>query len=195
MEKGRAMKVTSTNKFSGIRNFCCLLIIMCWSLSSHAVLITSDVSSLGGSSYQYDFSIENDDLAAGVEAFAIYFDYTLFESLTFLSSPSDWDTLIFDVDASLPDDGILDSLFLNAPLALGQTLSGFSVTVDWLGQGEATNALAFDVYDAFSFNTLFSSTTRAAPSGPITEASAPGAFVLLFLGLAVLVLRKRRFKA
>lgn len=175
------------------------LALLCSTSFANAVIIESELSSLGGSSYQYDFKVINDDLAAGIEQFSVYFDFALYENLSVVASPADWDSIVIQPDAGLPDDGFFDSLFLAAPLTMGDMLDGFSVAFDWLGaaMGPAAGGNDFEVFD-FNFNVVASGQTTAVvtpppppPPNPIPE---PGMLSLFGLALLFAGMRKRIIK-
>lgn len=161
-----------------------LLAALLWCGSSavaHAVLIEYSVTGLGGSSYQYDYSVINDDLPV-VEEFTIFFDVGLYESLSSPAAPATWDPLVIQPDPGLPDDGFYDALALGAPIGLGETLGGFSVVFDWLGAG-TPGEQSFDIVDPFTFATLASGVTTPASSSSVPT---PGAFVLMLVALGLL---------
>ncbi len=165
-------------------------IIFMFSISyANAGIIKSELVSLSGNTYQYNFNIINDDLSAGIEWFSIYFDYTLYENLSWVSSPADWDTIIFQPDPLLPDDGIFDSLALATPIALGDSLSGFSMSFDWLGAtAPPASGNPFEIYNS-NFDLLGSgfTSTVTVPPNTIPE---PNMILLFVLTLAFLKTRK-----
>jgi hypothetical protein len=159
---------------------------------ANAVIIESELTNLGGSSYQYEFNVINDNLATGIEEFSIYFDYTQYENLSVVASPADWDSIVIQPSLSLPDDGFFDSLFLSAPLALGASLDGFSVAFDWLGSvaGPAAYGNEFDIFD-FNFNIVASGATTAPVVNPPNPVSEPSLLSLMGLVLLFVGVRKR----
>jgi len=129
--------------------------------------------------------VTNDDLAAGVGLFDVFFEYLLYKNLSVISSPSDWDSVIFPPDESL-GDGAFDSLALVSVLALGETLSGFSVSFDWLGAGTPGSQF-FEVVDPFTFDFLADGSTTLAEAVP-----APVGPGLLLIGLVGCWVSKKR---
>ena len=99
--------------------FLATLLAVVWVSGAHAVSIQYDVTSLGDNRYQYDYTVLNDTLEDGLDGFIIYFDETLYSDLSLMGNPDDWDSLLFQPDLFLPDDGIFDSLALSGPLGLG----------------------------------------------------------------------------
>jgi len=129
-------------------------------ICAQAVTVTYTVTPLGGTSWRYDYSIENDTLAGPIEEFTIYFPPNLYSTLAGGSVPG-WDILIIQPDPQLPDDGFYDALTLGSGIAQGANASGFSVTFNFLGQG-TPGAQAFEVVDPVTFAPLFSGSTIKA---------------------------------
>jgi len=146
-----------------------LLSLLSLSYSANAVYIEYELNLVNGNTYQYDYTIFNDDIAAGIEEFAIYFDYNTTENLAVMASPVVWDSLVIQPDTGLPDDGFFDSLALASPIALGGSLGGFSVQFDWLGASRGPGAQAFEVYDA-NFDIVASGSTTSSVPEPATLA-------------------------
>ena len=153
------------------------------SVAAQAVIIEYTTSNLGGNRYEYTYNVINDDLAAGIEEFTIFFALGDYENLAIGSTPAGWDPIVLQPDPFLPDDGLYDALALGAPIGLGESLGGFSVSFDWLGAGDP-GAQPFEVVDFF-FNVLASGDTVAAavPEPPLVG--------LLALGVCAICLRKR----
>ncbi len=147
---------------------------------SQATTINYAASSLGGSVWRYDYSIENNTLTDPIAEFTIYFSETLYENLTVLSSPIDWDSIVVQPDPGLPANGFFDALPLSTSLALGASAGLFSITFTYLGTSIPGIQL-FDVYDD-SFNLLDSGSTL--PMSPVPE---PDTFIMMMLGLALLI--------
>lgn len=183
-------------KLRFIQSFCkgfLAIALLCSASFANAVIIESELTSLGGDSYQFDFNVINDDLAAGIEEFSVYFDELLYENLSVIASPVDWDSIVVQPDPGLPDVGFFDSLFFVDPIAEGSALDGFSVAFDWLGAaaGPAAFGNAFDIFDA-NFAIVASGVTTAPvvvppPPNPIPE---PG--ILSLFGLALLFVGARK---
>lgn len=147
---------------------------------AHAVQLTSQFTALGGQDWQFDFTLTNDDQAAGVSEFTVWFDRAVFTGLSVQASPAGWDSLVAQPDPSLPAHGFFDSLALATPLALGATQGGFQVKVSTAGLAAPTGALVFDIVDPASGATL---------AGGMSLPSAvpePSAAALALAGLAFL---------
>jgi len=138
---------------------------------AQAVTVSYTVTPLSGSSWRYDYSIENDTLAGPIEEFTIYFPPNLYSNLTGGSVPG-WDILIIQPDAQIPDDGFYDGLTLGSGIAQGANASGFSVSFNYLGAG-TPGAQAFEVVDPVTFAPLFSgSTVKAFTPQDLTDPDA-----------------------
>ncbi|OEU64980.1 MAG: hypothetical protein BBJ57_09065 [Desulfobacterales bacterium PC51MH44] len=146
----------------------------------YATTILYDLTDLGGGVWEYDYSVTNDTLTSNIEEFTIFFEYGLYENLSVTSLLADWDEIAIDpaLILGVPDDGFYDALaILPAGIAPGTTVSGFSVSFDWLGSDTPWGASqSFDVVDPITFASLDSGGTA-----PIPE---PGTIVLVGTGLA-----------
>jgi hypothetical protein len=158
---------------------------------ANAGIIESELILLGGNTYQYNFNIINDDLPTGLEEFSIYFDYTLYENLVNIASPADWDIFIADPDVGATEDGFYDGLFLVSPLAFGASLSGFSVSFDWLGATlPPMSGNFFEIFNA-NFDVLGSGFTRVAGTPP-NKVPEPNIFSLFVLAFIIFKNNKKR---
>jgi hypothetical protein len=168
-----------------------VLALACSSMSANAVTVESTLLSLGGNSYQFNYTITNDDIVSGFDEFSIYFDNTSYDNLAVVASHADWDSAIIPAELFLPlnHPDVFDSIALVQPLGLGETISGFSVSFDWIGVG-LPGVQNFDVIDAGSYTILQSGTTTlAAPEVPV-PASLP-LLASALTGLAIVRQRKK----
>jgi hypothetical protein len=145
-----------------------------------AAVITYSATNTAGSTWRYDYAVTNDTLAGSLEEFTIFFDRSFHTDLALSSSPADWDSIVVQPDLNLPDDGFFDSLALSGGLSAGDTLSGFSVTFDWLGVGQPGSQL-WTVVDPLSFETIESGFTVLLE--PPVDVPEPGTVALLIIGL------------
>jgi len=165
------------------------MVLLVISFPALAVIVEYSLDDFGNNSYQYNYSVTNDDLVARVDEFSIYFDLNLYENLAITGSSVGWDPLILQPDTSLPDDGIADWFTQSASIAIGETLSGFSVRFDWLGAGIPSSQL-FEVVDPLTFNVLSDGLTVSQ----IASVPEPGSLSLLALGLFGVLVSKKRYK-
>ncbi len=169
------------------------LVMAVISVNASAVTIEYTLDSNGGNLYQYNYTVINDDFAAGVELFDIYFDYNLYEALNITSNPADWDSFLNQPAPGVPDDGALDSFAFVAPLALGDSVSGFSVSFLWLGSPQALpGAQFFEIFNPDTFGVVHDGTTALQTLTPVP---LPGALVLFATGLVGLWSSKKKLIA
>ncbi|MGR9117360.1 MAG: hypothetical protein ACU85E_16515 [Gammaproteobacteria bacterium] len=143
-----------------------LIVLMSVCKTLNASTINYDVTSLGGNSWEYSYTVNNDMLSVDIEEFSIFFDVGLYENLSIGSTPADWDPLVIQPDPSLSEDGFYDVLALVSGIAPGASLDGFSVVFDYLGTG-TPGSQSFDIVDPAAFEVLDSgNTTRIGQSVP-----------------------------
>jgi len=156
-------------------------------MPSQAAQISYSLQGLGGNEYRYDYSVLNDGSTGGaVGLFDILFDPALYDeaSLTISSDPSlsaAWDQQVLASAPGVP--AAFDVLATQGGIAVGDSLSGFSMTFNWLGTGQP-GAQGFEIYDPESFALLQTGTTSPVP--------LPGTLGLLACGIGGLLLLQRR---
>jgi hypothetical protein len=134
-----------------------------------SVVIGYNVAALGGSEYQYNYSVYNDgSLGPGVpvQLFDIFFTPALYEagSLDIVTpSPlsSQWSEVILSSVGTAPAD--YDAFALSGGIPVGATVSGFAVQFQWIGQG-LPGAQPFEISDPNTFAVLQSGQTAPEPS-------------------------------
>jgi hypothetical protein len=165
-----------------------LLLVQLAAGPAAASAILYDVTSLGGNTWRYDYTLANDSLTLSVDEFTIYFQNGLFESLRSPVGLAPWDVLAINPDPVLPADGFFDGLVfdLNAALAPGTTLGGFSVEFDYLGSGlPGSQFFQFLTASLEVLDTGFTELVSAPPTG-VPE---PGTVLLIVSGLLLLTVR------
>jgi len=155
----------------------------------HAALISYTTQSLGGSRYQYDYTITHQLGEAPIHLIDIEFDPVLYleSSLNIVSDPlltADWDQLVLGSQPGLP--ALFDLLALGAPLDGGASLSGFAIEFEWLGAG-TPGSQTFLVLNPDTFDTVSQGRTVAAVSVP-----EPASWMLALAGLALVLAFRRR---
>jgi len=145
--------------------------------------VTND---LGSDQWEYIYTVENISLAAGIEEFTVWFDFGLYDNLVVSTpeTPPEWDQIVWQVEPVLEDPGGYDAVATNLSINIGESLSGFSVSFDWLGVGDPGSQY-YEIIDPITFNTIEDGYTVPEP------ASA----VMLGLGGVLVVLRRVRRQA
>jgi hypothetical protein len=159
---------------------CALLIFTNLAWGSNATQVSYSASSLGGSSWQYNYTVSNVSLPQSVKEFTISFDPESCTNLTITTPPpGGWNAIVWQPEPFLHDAGAYDALHGGAGIAAGEVVGGFSVRFDWLGTGSPA-AQWYEVVDPVTFATLDSGWTVPEPA------------TLSVLGLGSLVLAARR---
>jgi hypothetical protein len=128
---------------------------LCLGTSTRISYTSIDV---GSGRWQYTYDVTNIGLTENIEEFIIWFDYGLYDNLAIdtLSPFSDnWDEIVIQPEPAISDDGFYDALALGIGIGQDQTISGFSVSFDWLGTGtpglqfyEIVNPVTFESIDS-----------------------------------------------
>lgn len=153
-----------------------------------AAPIYFETQALGGSSWQYNYTLANEELGIPIYEFTIYFDLELYRNLSLATVPDPWDPFVAQPDPNLPDNGFFDALTLSGGLEPGGSLSGFSIRFDYLGTG-TPGSQRFEIIDPMTFNTLFAGQTTPLliPQEPPVGVPEPSSVALF--GLALLAMR------
>ena len=191
-----------------MRFFTGILLLLC-ALPSQAVTITYDLQALAGSTYRYDYIVQNDGVGSTsdpIQAFTIFFVLGAYENVggptgIDITGAFGWDGFTAEPDPALPDDGFADwcasDLFCFAisgtpSINFGESLAGFSVVFDWIGSG-TPGSQQFHIYDP-EFCTPFDDGCDLLETGVTTPFAAvpePGTVGLLFIGLLALWFHRR----
>lgn len=155
---------------------------------AHGALIDYTVTAVGPQSWQYNYTVTNDDEALIIDEFTIYFDRTLFSNLAIVQAPDGWDPLVIQPDLELPSDGFFDALALAFGIAPGVSLSGFSVAFTFLGTG-TPGSQPFDIVDPQTLAVVLSGFTSLAAQA-VPEPSTMS--LLMLAGLVAGAQRVRR---
>jgi len=160
--------------------YCCLGLTC---LNAYGSKIQYNVNNLGGSQYEYEYSITNDTLAVPMEEFTIWFDVDLYSNLAITTQEplaGQWDQIILqDTGFGVPIG--YDSLTQSQGILPLETLNGFSVSFDWLGTGNPGPQF-FEIINPLTFETIDSGFTIPIPE-PAT---------LLLFGLGGIFFRLRK---
>ena len=160
------------------------------SATALATTIEYSISNLGGTEWQYTYTVKNDSLLTDLEDVAIFFpelwpvtDPTLFTNISVagLPQPGGWTATAFQWSAI--DLGGYVDFSSGTGLAPGASLGGFNVKFNYSGSG-TPGSQYFEIYDS-AFNLLDDGYTVLAG---IPE---PASLSLFAIGLAGLFARRR----
>jgi opacity protein-like surface antigen len=158
-------------------------------LSTSAVADTNtqiryDATDLGLGQWQYSYEVSNINLSMPIEEFTIWFDYGLYENLA-IATPDppagNWDEVIWQPDSVLGNGGY-DALTKSLSIGTGESVSGFSVSFNWLGVG-SPGAQSYEIINPIDYTTIDSGVTVPEPS------------IFVLTGLGVLnIMRRNKIK-
>ena len=175
-----------------------LFFAACLIQTAVAASVDYTMTELGGSRYQYNYTISNAaDSTYDISAFDIYFDYRLYDNLVLVSAPADWlaDTLVWSPEwidfLNFGIDGQLSALSSTTFILPGESLSGFSVSFDWLGQDVPGNQF-FDISNPVNWSVMDRGYTNYNDTPEVPE---PQTLMLLGTGLVGLLAYYRRNNA
>lgn len=148
--------------------------------------------------YEYRYTVTNVSLAAPLSLISIAFDPLLYDesslAVTSGAGTADWDQFLL---GSVPLAGEPASFeaynVAGTPLAVGDSLSGFSVRFSWLGTASGPGSQAFRVYDPGDLsNVLTTGTTTALAEPPPGTLPEPSSMALALLAAGGLAASRRR---
>jgi hypothetical protein len=140
-----------------------------------------------GERWQYTYDVTNKigSLIPEIKEFTIWFGIGSYDNLAIatLDPPANnWDEIVWDPEPLLGDDGGYDAFAKNLNIGVGQTVSGFAVSFDWLGTG-TPGSQEYHIVDPDNYTV------------PIEIGyTIPEPATLLLLGLGALMLGKRRIQ-
>jgi hypothetical protein len=165
-----------------------------------AVVIGFNLTPLGGSEYEYTYSVHNDgSLGAGVpiQLFDIFFSPALYEAgslniVTPAPLSSQWSQEILVSVGTAPAE--FDALALDGGIPPGATVSGFAVQFQWIGQG-LPGAQPFEISDPNSFIVLQSGETTQASSAVPEPSTFRMLAMVLVMVFAIFLAESRSSKS
>jgi hypothetical protein len=155
-----------------------------YSLADPDTQIRYDIADLGSGRWQYTYEVKNIALPMPVEEFTIWFDYGQYSNLT-VATPdplaSNWRKLIVQPEPVLKDNGFYDAFAKGLSIGMGETVTGFSVTFNWLGTGNPGSQF-YEIVNPSTFETIGSGWTTPVPEPAM----------MLLLGMGSVFLRGSR---
>ena len=160
-----------------------LTLLCCLSSAANAALITTEFSELVANqgTVEIKLSLANGEIFNG---FSVYFAEDTFADLAIITSPVDWDSLVFQPDALL-GAGVFDS-FNTTGLSSGVARVSFT----YLGGvpfQPSLQSLAYELYDT-EFEVINSGVSSVA--APVVSVPESSSLILLMMGLFALCLHR-----
>lgn len=150
------------------------------------VEIRYEATDLGAGRWEYTYDVYNNSLTEGIDEFTIWFGINSYDNLSIgISDPcvvANWNEVVWQPEPFLGDDGGYDALATGLDIAIGQNVSGFAVSFDWLGTGNPGSQF-YEIIDPADYSTIYSGQTVPEPTT-----------VILFGIGGLALLRKRRDK-
>jgi hypothetical protein len=143
---------------------CALVFLANLAWGSNATEISYSTTSLGGSSWQYNYKVSNISLGESVKEFTINFAADSCRNLAVVApTPAGWSAIVMQPEPFLHDAGAYDALTVGGGILGGQSVSGFSVRFDWLGAGTPGSQL-YQIVNPVTFATIDSGATVPEPA-------------------------------
>jgi hypothetical protein len=137
---------------------------------------------LGTGRWQYTYDVTNISLTETIEEFTIWFEFGLYDNLA-IETPDplaiNWSEIVIQPEPVLQDDGAYDARALGLGIGVGQIVTGFSVSFDWLGDAVMPGSQFYEIIDPDTYEAIDSGYTIPEPA------------TLLLLALGGLVLRRK----
>lgn len=129
--------------------------------------------------WQIDYTINGLETSTA-NGFTVYFDYGDYENITLTSSEAGWDAYVSDPELiyGTQQPGVLDAM---TEYGSGLLSAGFSITINWLGDGVPPSQ-EFELYLDY-IDGEGSEVFNVASTGTTSPVPVPGSFLILFSGL------------
>jgi hypothetical protein len=151
--------------------------------------ISYESREFGDGQWEYTYEVANTGLLANsqpvaIKEFTIWFDPGLYANLVVTTVgplSSAWDEIVWQPEPVLLDAGAYDALakLTNPGIAAGQSVKGFSVKFNWLGQG-TPGSQRYEIISPLTFETIDTGVTIPEPC------------TLLLLGVGGMLMRRQR---
>lgn len=149
--------------------------------------------------YEYRYTVTNVSSADPVAWFSIDFDPLLYDesSLTITSAGTgNWSELLLSSIQPGGDPAQLDAYEVGGtPLAVGDSLSGFSVRFTWLGGPDGPGSQSFALWDPASATIIGGGVTTLLDEPPPGTVPEPSSLALALLAAGCLSASRRRIAA
>jgi hypothetical protein len=161
-----------------------------FSFGANATDVSYDPTNVGGNTWQLSYDVTNNSLTVPISELTMYFNPSIFSDVAVgPTQPAGWkNPVAVQSDPSfLPDlsgYGFFDTIASTNGIAVGGSLGGFTVLVDYSGTGTPGSQI-FQIVDPTTFTTLEQGQTKLS----VPE---PGTVGLLVLGLIGLTRRQRQ---
>jgi len=167
-------------------------IVLLFSFNSNASLITVEIEN--GSQpnyYEFHYNITNTSTIAPIDGLTFYFDFGLFQNISLVSSPVNWDFIFWEPELifGVADPGVVDGIALYDPLTLGQEFDSLVVSFEWLGSTDLFSYVqSYDVYDSVTFDIVSSGSVEVNTS----QVPEPSTVIIFVLALVLLLQHSSR---
>jgi hypothetical protein len=146
--------------------------------------IRYDIADLGLGRWQYTYEVSNISFPEPIEEFTIWFGIGSYDNLVIetLNPPANnWNEFVWDPEPVLGDDGGYDARAKGLNIGLRESVTGFSVSFDWLGTGSPGSQFYEIIDPADGYATIDSGWTVPEPATLL---------LLICGGLGVMMRRK-----
>lgn len=164
--------------------------LACLTMTASAAVISYNPTPVGGTQWRFDYGVSAEIGGSPIYEFTIFFDPAMYSNLVVLAAPAGWDALAIEPDPGIPADGFFDALALGAGIDPGNSLTGFSVSFDFLGAG-SPGSQRFEIVDPDTFVTIDAGMTVALNDPSPGQIPEPGGFALFGLAFALLTASRR----
>lgn len=162
-----------------------VLLAYCWSVAGLNTEIFHSVENVQDNRWIYTYQVHNIALEEGISEFTIWFELSKYENLAVesIGVPAGWVESVWQPMPALLDDGGYDVLSLTENISAGQSLSGFQVAFDWIGDG-VPGVQSYEIINPDTFETIETGYTVLVPE--------PASAMIMILGAAWAGIKRKR---